>query len=272
MVAKFWVGGTGTWDTSSDHWSTVDGSTASGTVAPTTADTVTFSSQSGGGTVTVNTTVDVVSIAMGTFTGTLDFSANNNNVTVQTFSGTGAGVRTFNMGNGTWNVTATTGTVWDFTTTTNLTFNSNGSTVLLAVTPTGTRVFTCGSGLVYNAITLNDATRTRFHTQFGNGRATTFSIGGNTACVDVATGNTFGVTNAFSWSGTPSSPIQLCGGSFTLSGTLSSCASMLFNWASFFGLTKAGGGTITANNSFDMGGNSGITINPPNVGGAIVGG
>jgi hypothetical protein len=134
MASRFWVGGTGTWDASdTTHWSATDGG-GSGASVPGSADTVTLNGNSGGGTVTVNTTVTVQSITCGAFTGTLDFSANNNNVTLSAsaaFSGSGSGVRTINLGNGTWSLTTTTAGVTPFSlnVTTNLTFSANSSTI-----------------------------------------------------------------------------------------------------------------------------------------------
>jgi hypothetical protein len=150
-MARFWVGGTGTWDaTDTTHWATATNG-AGGASVPVAADTVTFDASSGGGTVTVNTDVTVTSITMGAFTGTLDFSVNNNNVNLSAttaFSGTGTGVRTLKMGNGTWSMTGP-GSNWDMTTTTNLTFNAGGSTLQWSnVTPSATRSFITG-GLTY---------------------------------------------------------------------------------------------------------------------------
>ena len=54
MANRFWVGGTGTWDAATTHWSATSGGSAGASV-PTAADDVYFDANSGGGTVTVNT-------------------------------------------------------------------------------------------------------------------------------------------------------------------------------------------------------------------------
>jgi len=129
MASRFWVGGTGTWDASdTTHWAATSGG-ASGASVPGSGDTVTFDGSSGGGTVTVGTGYDpnVTSITMGTFTGTLDFSAFNNNVTLVSFSNTGTATRSFKQGDGTWTITGNATTVFNQADVTNLTF-TKGST------------------------------------------------------------------------------------------------------------------------------------------------
>src|SRR5687767_4143911 len=91
MANRFWVGGTGTWNnTNTTNWSATSNG-AGGASIPGTGDTATFDASSGGGTVTVDSpnaanSVTVQSITCGAFTGTLDFSANNNNVTLSSNS------------------------------------------------------------------------------------------------------------------------------------------------------------------------------------------
>lgn len=153
-ATRFWVGGTGTWDNSSTaHWSTSTGG-ATGASNPGIGDAVVFDASSGGGTVTPNYNLSVVSITMGAFTGTLDFSANNNSPTLQTFSGTGTGARTLNMGTGTWTITGNAATVWTLATVTNLTFSAGTSTLQFTYAgSTGTRtISTGGTSLSYNNI------------------------------------------------------------------------------------------------------------------------
>lgn len=54
MASRFWVGGTGIWDTTSTaNWSATNGG-ASGASAPVSGDTVSFTSSSGGGVVTAS--------------------------------------------------------------------------------------------------------------------------------------------------------------------------------------------------------------------------
>lgn len=127
MAARFWVGGAGTWDASdTTHWAGASNG-AGGQSVPVAADDVTFDGSSGGGIVLIGTSINVLSLTMGAFTGTLNFT-NFPNVTLGTFSGTGAGTRTLIPGNGTWTLTGT-GTVWTTATTTGLTFDGSKMTI-----------------------------------------------------------------------------------------------------------------------------------------------
>lgn len=140
MAARFWVGGTGTWDASdTTHWASSSGG-AGGQSVPGSGDTVTFDGNSGGGTVTVGYDPNVTSIVMGAFTGTLDM--NTRNPTMQTFNGSGTGVRTLTMGSGTWTITGSNTTIFTLSTSTNLTFTASTATVLCTYSGgTGTRTF-----------------------------------------------------------------------------------------------------------------------------------
>ena len=130
MSARYWVGGTGTWDNAdTTHWSATSGG-AGGQSVPGASDDVILDANSGGGTVTPNYNFSVVSVTMGAFTGKLDFNANTVSPTVQTFSLTGTGARTFLAGVGTITCTGT-GTPWDLTTTTNGTFSMATCTIIL---------------------------------------------------------------------------------------------------------------------------------------------
>lgn len=152
MASRFWVGGTGTWDAAdTTHWAASSGG-AGGESVPGASDTVTFDGSSGGGTVTPDYDMTVVSITMGAFTGALDFSTNNNSPTMSTFNCSGTGTRTLNMGSGTWTLTGT-GTVWTTATTTNMALVEGTSTINLSYSGSTSRLVTCGSnttGRVYN--------------------------------------------------------------------------------------------------------------------------
>jgi len=149
MADRFWVGGTATWNASTTtNWSATSGG-AGGQSVPGASDTVTFDASSGGGTVTVGTGYNpsVTSITMGAFTGTLDFSAFNNSPTMQTFDCSGTGVRTLNMGSGTWTITGNNATIWTIITATNLTLNVGTSTINCTYSGgTGTRTLAGNNG------------------------------------------------------------------------------------------------------------------------------
>lgn len=80
MTARFWVGGTGTWDASdTTHWAATSGG-AGGQSVPGAADSVTFDANSGAGTVTLATAPTILSLSLSGFTGT--FASGGNEISV----------------------------------------------------------------------------------------------------------------------------------------------------------------------------------------------
>ncbi len=273
MAARFWVGGTGTWDSSdTTHWAASTGA-GGGQPVPTSADSVTFDGSSGGGTVTVNhATLSVSTLTMGAFTGTLDFSANNQNITIGaggcSISGTGA--RTLNMGNGTWTITAASG-AWVAGTVTSLTFNANSSTLLFSNTTSTVKTITLGTSLSYNIVTFAAQT-SRGGFQITTGTTPTFATWNVLApnYVIAAAGLNLTVTNALTVTGTRTSPVGFAPLTDSAGGwTITSGNNETFDWCSFRQITLAGAGTPTVTSSFDLGINSGITIGAPSAGGSV---
>jgi len=273
MASRFWVGGTGTWDASdTTHWAASTGG-AGGQSVPGSADTVTLDANSGGGTVTPNTTVTVQSITCGAFTGTLDFSANNNNVTLSAnagMNGSGSGTRTINLGNGTWTLTATGAgvTPWNFGTVTNLTFNANSSTIAFSGNNSQSRTFN-GGGLTYNALSIG--ANTSGGQLIING-ANTFASVAITApnAIELPASTTTTITAAFNWAGSSSNQIVVYTSNTNLTSTISvASGSPTMSWVGLRNIVCTGGGTFTATNSFNLGLNTGITITAPTGGGSI---
>lgn len=195
MASRYWVGGAGTWDNSdTTHWSAGSGG-AGGQSAPSASDDVIFDAASGGGTVLVGADVNVKSITIGTFTGTLNFAATN--PTMQTFSNSGTGVRTLTMGTGSWTISGNNGTIFDQSTTTNLTFSATTATVILSYSgATGTRTFQIGTvvfGGTLNISSGSDAIKLFSSTggSYGNINFTGFtgSLGGGGSTGITITGN-----------------------------------------------------------------------------------
>jgi hypothetical protein len=210
-----------------------------------------------------------MSITMGAFTGTLDFSVNNNNVTLSQptgFSNSGTGTRTLNMGSGTWTLSAGFGgTIWDQSTFTNLTFNANTSRILVqpTATPDGNRILALGT-LTYNNIEINDPAFTRSVNLLTTGTATITTLTlTNVKFLSLSGGGTTTVTNGFTWTNTASSPAFLGSQASTSAATLSVGGACTLNWVAVQNITKAGAGSITANNCLDLGVNSGITFTSP---------
>ncbi|MBR1231972.1 hypothetical protein [Bradyrhizobium sp. AUGA SZCCT0182] len=264
IASRFWVLGTGAWDASdTTHWAASSGG-AGGQSVPGSGDTVTFDGSSGGGTVTVNTTVNVTAIGMGAFTGTLDFATNDNNVTLQTFSGTGIGARTLNMGDGTWTIT---GGSWNNITATNFTLNANGSTLNFTSTAAARITFTGNASLTYNNITVGAAGANGYDFLFNLATtvAGTLTITGPRLVTFAGATTTIAAINC---TGSSSSPVAFSSSTVNSPATISvASGSPAFSWTTFRDITCSGGATFAATNSLDLGRNSGITITPPSVGG-----
>lgn len=262
MTAKFWVGGTGTWDASTTtNWSLSSGG-AGGAAVPTSSDTVTFNASSGAGTCTVATTVNVVSLDWSQWTsGILDFSVNNNNCTVtnpgaNAFMGSSGNTRTFKAGNGVFTVNG----VMSMATTTGLTWVPGNATWVIDNAGVG------NSGHGFAALTYNsiEFKTSAFGYLITNGTTTsTTLILDAGAMMFMGNGLTWAFTN-LTCNSTLGSPASIISNHQTNKATIS-CASgtPTFNNMAFARITFSGGATFTANNSLDLGGNTGITINPP---------
>jgi len=80
------------------------------------------------------------------------FNANGYNVTVAFVSSSNTNVRSIQMGSGTWTLDQNyASTVWNTTTSTNLTFSAGTSTINISGATSGNRIF-AGGGLTYNNI------------------------------------------------------------------------------------------------------------------------
>lgn len=74
MATRYWVGGTGTWNTSSTtNWSATSGG-ASGASAPTSADIATFDANSGSGAITISVTVSCLDFVASAIPATLTWT------------------------------------------------------------------------------------------------------------------------------------------------------------------------------------------------------
>lgn len=268
MANKYWNGGTGTWDggtLDSGFWRTATGGGGSVTSAPTTGDTAIFDATSGGGTVTVATDFNITSIQMGNFTGTLDFSINNNAVNLTgSFVVSGSGVRHLKLGSAVLTVAS-----FQMATVTNLTFDSGTSTIkFFNSTTSGTLQSAAAISKTHNKLIIGPATTGIGAILFSGGICDIGTLEfDNTnlgAVLQVTNAANYTLLNSFNWKGSPRRPISIYAGA-TPPGTLSlgSGKTGVVEWAHLYGMTFAGGGTFIAKNCFDGGGNSGITfINP----------
>jgi hypothetical protein len=203
MANRYWVGGTGTWDTfTTTNWSTTSGG-AGGASVPAAADTAIFDSLSNAiaYTCTRTTTTTISSLQMGnplvgalTFAGTTTFGVNGGNVTIS------SGVN--------WTHTGTFSLLGGLTVTTNgvtLTSNVNisnagaGCTLGSALTTTGSTTLTQG-GLVLNGFSLTCNT-------FVSNNTNTRSISFGSSAINItgsgATIMNMGNATGFTYTGTP---------------------------------------------------------------------
>ncbi|MDB4922074.1 hypothetical protein [Mucilaginibacter sp.] len=257
MAARFWVGGTGTWDNSSTtHWAATSGGTGGASV-PGALDTVTFDASSGGGIVTPNYDISVVSITMGAFSGTLDFSANNNNITISIFNASGSGVRTLKMGGGIWSITGNNTTVWDTTNFFNLTVNAGTSTLQFTYSgSTGTRtIATSTSSMTFNNVIISAGSdifsQTGILNIIGNFSTLGFTGTYSKTTNDLNIGGSFTLGTGSTWSST--------GGTVTL--TSSDTVNINTNGVNFNqSLTINGTGSFTLQNNLDCSGSIVATL------------
>ncbi len=277
----YWVGGTGN-STNPARWSSSTGgagSTCAGSGGiPGSADVAIFDGASGGGVVTFDANMTLSSSAAnafqaGTFTGTIDFAGFN--VSAQSFSLGGTGARKFIGGSGTLTVAGTGGS-WDLGVTTNLDPTSSfaSATIRFVANPTQGRTF-AGGNLTYGTLEIAD-TGTTSRTNFSISGTPTITTFTPTAVRWITLTSNVTITNGFSLAGTSTEQVLITsndnnGTARTL--TVGGAATM--SWVAIAGVTKAGAGSITATNSFNLGNNSGVTISTPSGGGSggkIIGG
>lgn len=271
----FWIGGAGTLNLTSDsaHWSTSSGGTTC-SCEPASTDDIVWDGNSGVGTVTVNIAGGTMTVGSLNFlstaggpTQTIDFATNNNNVTIKTAT-LNQGTATVNMGSGTWSITQANGNIWVIGA--GITLNANTSTLSFTGTPTGTRGFN-GGGKTYSTFTINSGANGAALWNTTIAASNTFATLNITApnVIDVASGSTQTITTLTNVTGSNSTQVLLdasspgAGNQFTIS----SANNWTCTWCAVRDAIFSGGGTFTANSSFNFGDNSGITINGPSAGG-----
>lgn len=263
MASYFWVGGTGNWDGTTNHFATTSGGTAT-VAAPTTADTVTFDGSSGGGTVTLTATGNCSAFTMSAFTGTFNTNGQTFNC-VGSFTNGNGGTRTLTLGASTINAGS-----WQHGSTapTGLTFNANTSTI--NITGSSSAPFQ-GGGLTYNNVVFqtnsvssngilgtNTFANLTFQPTTPN---TTFSVGigaNQTITGTLTTNNGATATNRVLLYSSAVGVTQAIGTPRTLT-----CAAVTLSQVDFMDITGAGAATWSGTSVGDCGGNSGITFTTP---------
>jgi hypothetical protein len=282
MAARFWVGGTGTWDASdTTHWASSSNG-AGGQTVPGSSDTVTFDGSSGGGTCTVNhATLNTSNITLSAYTGTLDFATNNNDYTMTgAWTDTGSGVHTINLGAGTF--TFSSAAVSFDCAAANITMNAGTSTISFTNTsPSGVRTCSFGGKTLYNVNVAGCTGSNLYPISLGlTGGATVNALTLAGPLVVATTPNvTFTVSSACVWTGAGLDGLVTFGYSSRAGATkttISAAGAITGTYCAIEGITGAGAGSLTFTNSFSLGGNSGanLTITPPTAGGrsSIIGG
>lgn len=274
--ACFWVGGTGTMDFSTDgsHWSNATGGAAC-SCEPTSTSSLTFDASSGGGTVTVNGNLSWAGLTTTGFTGTLDFSANNNSPTF-TFWSDGSGTHTVNLGTGTFtmNNTATSGTGWSINNA-SLTLSAASSTIVFNSTGACTNNFVAPNlgGKTFGTVQFKSATGACVLQVGGANTFGTLTLTGPLAIQFPTSTNT--VSTALNITGTSGSEVSISNGSLGNATTIAVPATVSATWAAIRDVTFTTN-SITISNCFNLGHTSGVTCNAPAGGspggGGIIGG
>jgi hypothetical protein len=194
------------------------------------------------------------------------FDCNSQALTANLISSSNSNTRSFLLGSGVTiggNV-ANGATVWNFGTTTNLTFTKNSASITVLAPTSAIEQITFSGPLTYNGITLNSSTE-QTQLLFGGGGSYTFaSVSTNPGWSLAFTNNTtYNITAAFTWAGTQTVPMLVS--STYPNPAIISCASgaCTLKWGGLLGITGSGGATFTATDTFNFGFNSGWSITAP---------
>lgn len=258
-TARYWVGGTGTWDSSDNaHWS-LSSNGASGASAPVSSTVgIYFDANSGGGTVTTSGTLSTLSIDCTGFTGNLAVASS---LTCTAFTAgsamtlSGSGAMTFS-GNYTLasGMTLTHTGALTFTGTLNIT--TAGKTILSTITLNGTS-FTLIDALTCTGASLT-LTAGTFATAGFNISVPTFISSGANARVLTLTSNTITLTGTGTvWDTSTATNLTITQGTSTIKITDTSSTGKTFSGGgkTFNNLWLTGNGsgayTIVGNNTFN---------------------
>lgn len=276
----FWVGGTGNLNDTA-HWSNASGGSVSTCAAAggwpnSTSDTATFDASSGGGTVTRNVNWTVQSINANAFTGTLGNAGDTASVQLDTWTNTGSGTRTVNMGASTWTCgRATVATcTWSQIGATNLTFNANTSTLVHDGNLSGSSSTMNVGAFTYNVITFNAGAQGDRGVSFPASNITVATINiASPATIKWSNSTNTTVTNLNFTGGSLSSWTSLltaaANNTYTITLANAATCNYCIIWSANVAITS-----ITANNSINLGTNTNVSFSPPTGGGGgrIIGG
>jgi len=235
MANRYWVGGTGTWDTTTTHWSSTSGG-ASGASVPTSADNVFFDSNSSSASysVAINTASTPACLALsisGPSSGTLTYGTTSYGVNVSgalTIAATGV-----SAANGYFYLLATTSTTITTNNVTIDTIECHGSTTYTLGSAFNGKVYigTAGSSTTFNTGNFNVTCSAATASILGvSGATASIFTGGTSTLTFSGISSTFNATNmtsisaascTFNFSGTNT---VLAGNGFTY-GTVNNAGS-----------------------------------------------
>lgn len=149
--------------------------------------------------------------------GTLN--ANNQTISTGLFSSNNSTTRTITMGSGLWTLTGT-GTVWNLSTTTNLTFNKETANIKITDTSSSSVTF-AGGGLTYNNVWFSRGSSTGTNIVTGADSIATLQDDGTGAHQITLPASTTITVTTFSVSGNPGALISIRSSSAGVQSTLS---------------------------------------------------
>ncbi len=145
-----------------------------------------------------------------------------------------------------------------------LTFTKNSANiVVLSPTSSLNGIWTMSvASQTFNNLTVNPSTFGSYLALVSTGTTTFANLSiGSGWTLNQSAGNTYVITNAFTWSGTQANPIMIANAPLaTISCASGACT---LNWGSLLGVTGSGGATFTATNTLNYGNVSGWSISQP---------
>lgn len=199
------------------------------------------------------------------------FISGNNAITAATFTSSGSTVRTVTLGTSTLTELATSGTDFNFATTTNLTFSGALATFVIGSSSASTRTF-AGGGLTFGTLTYTIAGSTGQLNMSGSNTFTTINFSDVTNARTLAfTAGTTTTVSTFNVVGT-SGKLMSVSSITAATHTLASNNQQSTDYLSLTNSIATGNRWFAGVNSVDNGGNSGWRFTAPTSGSGSSGG
>jgi hypothetical protein len=274
MATRYWIpGGANVLDnTGTVNYAAASGGASTGT-ALTSADALIIDAALAGGTVTMGPgAIAMQSLTTNLMVGTLTAVANaptvNLSLPATTFASTGTSTRSILLGASVWNITSTAlSTILNFGVTTGLTWNAGTSVINILGANQGRMTMNL-AGLAWNEINLIATGRGSYNI-LGNGATinTLKAIGRQDLVLESS--RTFTIGNLVIDGADINNMVNIVASDSTGIATIANAAGFTGDYAALRRIAFTGAGAKVVNNSIDLGLNTGITINPPTIGGAV---